>query len=107
MAPHSPEDTACAILFLDCVRPLRLQSKSEVYVVVVIKLFNLRDGGPLPVGRSPGPPYLQRFNTAVTEMLRALRVKVLTATEYTEAAARDDTQRNSPNFGVNKANKLL
>ena len=36
------------------------------------------------------PPYLQRFNTEVTEMLRALRVEGLMLTEYTEPLLGDD-----------------
>ena len=34
---------------------------------------------------------MQRFNTEVTEMLRALRVEGLMATEYTEPGLGDDT----------------
>ncbi len=76
--------------------------------MVVIKLFNLRDGGLLPVGRSAGPPYLQGFNTAVTEMLRALRVEGIDCYRvHGSRCSEDDRQRKSPNFRVNKANKLL
>jgi hypothetical protein len=42
------------------------------------------------MGRSLRPPCLQGFNTEVTEMLRALRVEVLMATEYTELLLGDE-----------------
>src|SRR5207237_4614753 len=40
---------------------------------VADRLSPRRDFGPQPMGRSLGPPCLQRFDTEVTEMLRALR----------------------------------
>ena len=41
------------------------------------------------MGRSPEPPCFQGFNTEVTEILRALRVEALMATEYREPLGDD------------------
>ena len=43
-----------------------------------------RDGGPQLMGGLSDSPCLQGFNTEATEILRALRVEVLIATEHME-----------------------
>jgi len=55
----------------------------------VVAAVDLSDREPQAIASSLWPPYLQCFNTEATEMLRALRVEVLIATEYTELLLED------------------